>query len=350
MQPWCEEMYVVTLMSAFSYWLGTLFFIPKKTIRKRIYISSITLSSSFNIFLVIVYAVCILCFGVEWYLGGMQTLFTIDYTSEVKSQLSESAIPGVHYGTLLLPFIALYIIYACFNSAGKIRARYVCMLLSIILISILTKASRGDLLIILLGYIYMYSRYKKILFWHVLVFTLLVLVVLIGVMFLRVNEESIIMTTVDNPYVSILYSYIATSYANLNDFIMANHPYHWLGDASFSPLWTILGMKDSVDIIQTTQLDVFNATTYLYGFYHDYKLLGIIIFPFIIAIFVSFAYYNSLYASSLWIILLGTLQKALYVPFFGNYFCGEMVSMFPYLFTILFIMIVSKYSIKFSFK
>ena len=118
MRPWCEEMYLVTLVSAFSYWLGTLAFLPSKPILKRMYVSRTTLSSSFDAFLTLIFIVCILCFGIEWYLGGMQSLFTVDFSSDVKSQLSESAIPGVHYGTLLLPFVALYAIYASFNSDG----------------------------------------------------------------------------------------------------------------------------------------------------------------------------------------------------------------------------------------
>lgn len=337
MRPWCGEMYVVTLISSFSYWLGTLAFLPNVPFQTKIYYTKIVLTPSFKRVLFTTYVICVLCFAVEWYFGGMKTIFTVDYALEVKEQLSEYAIPGIHYGTLLLPYVSLYAIFACFNSSHEERYKYVFIVISIVLISVITKASRGDLLIVLLGYIYIYSRYRKVSLFRVLTISIVIIAVLIGLMFLRVNEGSVVMTTTNNPYVSILYSYIATCYANLNELIMSDYPYHLMGDASFAPLWTISGLRDTVNIVQISQLDVFNATTYLYGFYHDYKLLGIIVFPFILASLISMSYSISLGSSAFWIVLLATLQKALFVPFFGNYFCGEMVNMFPYIYTIFFI-------------
>jgi hypothetical protein len=98
------------------------------------------------------------------------------------------------------------------------------------------------------------------------------------------------MTTTDNPYFSIVYSYIATCYANLNDLIQADLPYRWTGDATLSPIWTLTGLYSQRDITLINPMGVFNAVTYLYNFHHGYKLLGVIISPFLIGLSISYIY------------------------------------------------------------
>lgn len=279
MAPWCEEMYLVTILSALTYWLGSLCFCSR--VRKRKYVQKEEVVSTFNYLLFALYLICLSCFIVEWVVGGMGTVLTADLSGDVKTQLSDAAIPGIHYGSLFLPYVAIIAIYAYMNSFSKIyRRAYFVIIFSIIAISIFCNLSRGDMLIYILAFIFIYSRYEKISKRLIFILIIILISIFIGFMFLRTDEDSIVMQTANNPYVSIFYSYIATCYANLNDYIMANHPYHWMGNATLAPLWTLTGMKNDATVILTEQLDVFNATTYLYGFYHDYKLLGIVVFPF----------------------------------------------------------------------
>ena len=56
----------------------------------------------------------------EWVVGGMGTVLTADLSGDVKTQLSDAAIPGIHYGSLFLPYVAIIAIYAYMNSFSKI--------------------------------------------------------------------------------------------------------------------------------------------------------------------------------------------------------------------------------------
>ncbi|PIE24846.1 MAG: hypothetical protein CSA60_02515 [Neptuniibacter caesariensis] len=113
---------------------------------------------------------------------------------------------------------------------------------------------------------------------------------------------------------------------------------HISGNLVFSPLWTLFGIRDSfTDTVLYDQLGVFNARTYLYSYYHDFKYLGVVVISFFLGNFLSNVYLNIKKHPYL-IPLLGALKKAIYVPFFGDYFFGELVLMFPYILIMLIIL------------
>lgn len=343
MQPWCLEMYFVTILSGLAFFIGTLFYIRKVSVRS--FSSKIEISFTYTFLIRLLFLICFSCYILEWIRGGSLIAITLDPSmGDIKSEASEGDIAGIHYGTVFLPYLAILIFFRLLNSINMSRLD-IFMILLILCTSLILKVSRGDILILIFSFLFLYSRYHKINFKMLVFISIVVLFILIGVMFMRVSDTSIVMTTTTNPMVSVLYSYIATSFANLNDYILANHPYHLCGNATFSPLWTLLGIKGDMKIIETQQLDVFNACTYLYGFYHDFKIIGIIVFPFLLGLALSMSYYNVIYGSSYWILLLAVLQKAIYTPFFGNYFTGEFILFFPYMLVTFIIMFVLHYKI-----
>lgn len=346
-KPWCTEMYVVTILSAVSLFIGSLFFIRKTD--KRIFMKKEPVSYSYTVIVRTLFVVCLGCYLLEWYKNGMPIALTLNESDgDVKAQLSEG-ISGIHYGTIFLLYTAVLTYYRYLNAEKKSLID-ILIIGVILVISMVFKISRGDLMILIFSFLFLYSRYHRIKFSSVVIAIALLFGAVVGLMLMRVHESSIIMNMTDNPLFSIVYSYIATCYANLNDFIMADYPWHPLGNATFAPLWTLTGLKESMEVIEVEQLDVFNARTYIYGFYHDFKIIGIIVFPFLIGMGLSLIYYNATYGRPLWNVLLATLQKAVFVPFFGNYFFGEMVILFPYLLTLLIILFVFNYNIKPPFK
>lgn len=345
LRPWCLEMYFVTIISGIAFGFGSI--LGDFTIRvpRRVIKVKIETSYSYKFVLYILFFLCMSCCIAEWLNGGGIIVIGLDVANgDMKSQL-DGDIAGIHYGTILLPYLAVLAYFKWINSSRKSRFD-VFIIVSIVLTSFLFRASRGDMLIYILAFFFIYTRYYKIGLYKIIAVVLLLVLIIIGFMLLRVDETSIVMTATDNPYFSIFYTYIATCYANLNDLIRLDLPYHFIGDATFSPLWTLTGLYSYRDITLVDQMGVFNAVTYLYNFYHDYKLGGVIIFPLLIGLTISLIYKKTMKGSPYWILLLAALQKAIFTPFFGNYFFGDFVAFFPFLFIAFFILFLLSYNIK----
>lgn len=337
MRPWCIEMHIVVISSGLAFFIGSLVFN-----KKNIYLPSayprIKIPKTFRKIIYLFILISFSCFIIEWKQGGSYLhSFEKTVVGDVKSSSIE-AIPFIHYGTILLPYLSIFLMFFLFNE-NRAKIIDILLILMSISISLLVNISRGELIIYLFAFFFLFSRYKKIKLKHIIIVLIFFLFIIVGLMIVRVNNESVIFTMTGNRYFSIFYSYIATCFANLNDLIIADLPYHLLGDATLAPIWTLMGIKDEFKIIEFNQLDIFNARTYLYQFYYDYKIFGIIFFPFIFGICLSFLYQYSnkkLY----YLILLSILQKAIYTPFFGNYFTGEFIIMFPYLFSLIIIQFI----------
>lgn len=336
LSPWSIKMHFVVLLSSITFFAGSL--IHLTSIEKRVFgIKERLTNKKFTSNTRILFVICLFCFLIEWVKGGMFIFSTAEIgLPDMKSEI-DGDIPGIHYGTIFLPFTA---VLSFFNLQGQSNNKKieVSIIIINIIISFFFKISRGDLIIYILSFLFIYSRFNKIKFRLIFVSVTLMIIMFAGVMMLRVNEESIVVNTTNNPVFSIFYTYIATCYANLNDLINHDYAYHLIGSSTLAPLWSFFGIKNNFEVVSLTQLEMFNARTYLYSFYHDFKLFGVILVPFLMGLFTSYLYKMTL-TKPHWIILLATLQKAIFTPFFGNYFFGELVILFPYLITAVLIMI-----------
>lgn len=346
MAPWCAEMYAVTIVSGFSYFIGVLIS-SKESVHFNIR-KPTPLPQSYSVLLYILFLICFSCFLLEWNRSGRPTIFNAENSGyDLKSALGMEAISGIHYGTVYLPYISLAAYYGAINSIRKSQKIPYWIIIGIIIsTSLFTKMSRGDLIIIVFGMIFIYSRYYKISVKSIIISSILIGLILIGTTLLRINTDSIVFSVGGgNPYWNVIYGYVATCFANLNDFIIASHNWHISGDGTLSALWTIMGLSNRTEIIITEQLGVFNACTYLYYFYHDFKLLGVIIFPLLLGMIITTIYIKSINSNSLWNLLISNLQKAIWTPFFGNYFFAYLIILFPYVMTLVFISVVSRHSV-----
>lgn len=339
LKTWSAEMHFVVLLSGLFFFLGSLpYSTPLRNSKRDRVINHIRVSTRLINVVNIVFIFCTICVFIEWKVGGMQIVnFQKNLGGvDVKSELA-GGIPGIHYGTIFFPFTAVIYFYIYLNSK-KTNFKTLIIILFIVIVSIFTELSRGTLLMIIFAFLFIYTRYYFFNIKQIIIAAAVILISIIGIMFTRVNDQSIVMTMTDDPYFSIFYSYIATSYANLNDLINSSVNYHPFGDATFSPLWTTLGLKDDTNTLLIDQMGVFNALPYNYDYYHDYKFFGIIFFPFILGMVIS-KIYQLIYVGKkyYYVILLGIMQKAIFVNFFGDYFFGEMVLFFPYLLTFIII-------------
>lgn len=345
LKPWCIEMHFVTIISGLSFFIGSILGVPARRISKRELISKVEISYTYRYIVYCLFFLCMTCCLIEWVNGGGQIAVALDSSNgDLKSQL-DGDIAGIHYGTIFLPYLAIFSYFSIVN-ADKRSWIDIFIVVSIILTSFFFRMSRGDMLIYILSFFFIYTRYNRIGLSKILLLVLLLALVVIGFMLLRVSETSIVMTTTDNPYFSIIYTYVATCFANLNDLILLELPYHFIGDATFSPLWTLTGMYSYREITLVDQMGTFNAVTYLYNFYHDYKIFGAIFFPFLIGTSISILYKKVINGNCYWILLLAAMQKAIFTPFFGNYFFGDFVALFPFLFISFIILFLFTYKIR----
>ncbi|MDR2221537.1 MAG: oligosaccharide repeat unit polymerase [Flavobacteriaceae bacterium] len=340
--PWSDLMYFVTIISGLFFFIGSVSNFQSIKIKigskkvEKVYIAKKYYGITYFLFFI-----CFSCAIIEWLNVGAPISFQIDSIgTDIKAEL-DGAIPGVHYGTIFFPYVSLFLFFILMNN-GKNRKVHIFMILFSVFFSIISNLSRGELLIYILSLFYLYYRFNRISKKMSLITLGITITMLIVVMIFRVNTESVVLNMTENVYLSVFYSYIAPCFANMNDLINSDLPYHLYGNASFAPLWTIIGEHSQMKVVRFEQFGVFNATPYVYGFYHDYKVYGVIFFPFVFGYLVSKIYSASVLNSSYWILLLAALQKGLYLSFFGNYFTGEMVLLFPFLFIVIIILKLPK--------
>ena len=343
---WKYKTHLVVVISGISYFIGTIRFLPR---RKRIMLSlyeCMGQSTKFTRIIWLLFFICFVCSMIEWVNGGARLVTSyIGTVNDVKSELGVGSISGVHYGTLFLPYVAILFYYKYLNSVKK-QFIDIFIILLIVMMSIFINFSRGDLMIYITSFSFLYTRYNTLNIRKTLVIASVLFGIIIGFAFLRVDEDSMLMTMTANPIYSIFYSYIATCYANLNDLISSNIGLHPAGNMTFAPLWTILGIRDEmfINVVAFEQLDMFNARTYLYPFYHDYGLIGCIIFPLLMGSVYSFLYTRACVRGNYWVLPVAFYMKAFTVPFFGNYFFGELVILFPFL--LIYLIVRFKFNIK----
>jgi oligosaccharide repeat unit polymerase len=338
--PWCLEMHVVVFVSGIFFFIGALFSIDKRRKHFRQLIIKRKTSKQYNHICYFLYMICFICFLLEWKANNFSLTLLQEREGELKSM--NTSLSFIHYGTVLFPYIVLFIFYKIMNEKKK-NKKDIILFIFPIAASLFAHVSRGELIIIIFGMLFIYSRYHYIKRKTIILSLSVSLFMFFSIMQLRVAESSVVLTTKENPYWSMIYAYTATCYANLNELIIMNTSPHLLGNITFAPLWTLLGIRDNMFRIEIDQIGIFNARTYLYGFYHDYKFFGICFFPLLFGTILTAIYNKSIYNKSpYWILLMAALQKAIYVLFFGNYLTGEFILLFPYILIFLLILLLKK--------
>lgn len=262
------------------------------------------------------------------------------------------ALVGFNYIELLIPFLAVFCIFELRFSSQCSRTRKVFLygyIFFYITTSIFYKVTRGDLILFIFGFIYLYfvsgGRITFKLFKYVAL-------ILVGIGFFtskRLVEGSAVLSRfgedIFSIFFSIIYTYVAYNFENLNKLISSDFSltYFWGANKYFMHIF----FRDEYMSGNTGLLNFetlfFNAKTYLYYFYHDLDMIGVILYPLLISSIVQIIY-NLSVVRYRFIILVAVLQKAIVFLFFGNYFFGELVLLFPYIITLLLVfMLKSQY-------
>ena len=188
--------------------------------------------------------------------------------------------------------------------------------------------SRGTLIIILLGALYIWYRKRRPSPGLVLCTLLAIVTVFAVLMVFRVSGVSDVYSgSTSSGVLNSLINYFVYGFQNLNTLVDNGSPLT-LGAFTFPTINKILGIYDP-SIFQLYQTNLFNNRTFLYGYFHDFGVAGTLIIVGMIALFLAWCYKKTL-SNSYWILFLAVLQKAIFVAFFENNFLGSLINMSPY--------------------
>lgn len=254
--------------------------------------------------------------------------------------LVPEALPLINYADIFTPFAAL-ICYFELSFSVKITVRRKVILCLYILFSIAValayKVSRGELLVFVLGasYIYLIKNDVRVSLRHVVIVILVISFFFVLGMH-RMSENSRVSSQfgdgILNTILSQVYTYMAMNFQNLNSLVISESaPTYFWGAAKFflksffqsSYIDNDMGLKDF-------SVSFFNAKTYIYYFYNDLGFTGVILYPLLIGCLLQILYNKSLVRVK-YFLFIAFFIKAIVFMFFGNYFFGELVLIFPYL-------------------
>lgn len=230
------------------------------------------------------------------------------------------------YIAMVFPYSIVFVFYDfLFDKSNTVFIRFLELIYCSIsvLYTLFVLASRGTLLLPALGVLYLLN--KKYHFKPQIVgLVLLLIVVLFSIyMELRIIPESAVFsgTPIKNRTFNAIYNYFAIGFNNLNMLVKDGSPMSGI-KFSFISISKALGIYD-INSLKMYKTLFFNGFPFIYGFYHDLGVLGVVLYPTLIYTFIGKLYIESREKHPECILLLAMYGKAIFILAFGNYFFGS---------------------------
>ncbi|MHA2879086.1 O-antigen polymerase [Vibrio campbellii] len=346
-----EPMYNTSLQSELSttavlsmLGFGVFFFMPSllfPSVKKAQTVKLVNIGNKYRWMINVIIFITVVAFFIRFRNQLLSPAIFLMGLSDLKSEVPPG-IKGLHYFDLMTPYIVLACYFEIIFSVRITRLRKRCLFVYVIfgiVTTLLYKVSRGELLTIVMGCVYLsYFRFRP----SLLKLSLGVFVFLTAFMsftYLRINEGSAVSTHLGSGSLSIfspIYTYIAMNFENFNKLTLDSQH-------SFTFYWASLkfmlypfypeAYEGTDSIVKYIDTLFFNARTILYPFYHDLGLFGVILYSLLISFFVNWVYFQA-QREVRYTLVLAYLQKAILFSFFGNYYFGELVLLFPYIIAI----------------
>jgi len=331
---WGGEMYLIVIVAAVAIFSAGLL---TTTSSNSFYYSesSVHITRYYKQFTRLFCIISIICALLEWRNSNYYiSVFSQMTGADLKTGLE--GISGVHYGTILLPYFSIYSFYELIYDDDKstIGNCYNVLVICVAaLFSYFVLLSRGTLLIIVTGFIYIYHCKYRL---KSRTSITLIIIILLGFVYManiRLTSSSLVFTaTTKSAGFNAIYTYATFSFENLNKLVEHGSFYTIIYCSVLQHILHPFNM-DTLNIIMYNT-EFFNAKTFLYEFYYDLGLIGTFIYPFIIYLLIGFVYRKSR-CNGAYILILAVLQKGIFTIFFGNYLSGMIVIVWPTFFTIL---------------
>lgn len=326
-RSWCFETHIAVHLFFYTVIICGFLFMRHSNNNNKKYEVNFTKAFTYSYFVLII--VVVLCSLLEWKANNF-SIAILDTTKSGDLKSGRTALTGIHYFSLCLPYCALISFFCLLYGGHKYIKLHIMVIIYAFCYAILIEISRGTLLIMFLGMLLIYHSKKRLNFVKLFGVGFIVLALLCVLMVIRLqNNSSLVFTAIEgNMYLSSIYTYIETPFLNLDQLITNGSPYSMVYATVLRPLCQVLRLQLDFNYLEYDTY-FFNARTIIYGFYHDMGLLGILLFTLIIYIIVGYIY-NSAKHSARWVLMLAALQKAIYMPVFGNYFTGTVANSFPF--------------------
>lgn len=331
--PWGSETYVVVSVTAGIMIVVSLFLVKWKSARTamtQIYRGEIIREKSFqpdcyrNIWLLIT-LLCLLAVAVEIHEQGIGlfNILTSDFVGRKSRYIMASSV-AVEYMVNFLPYCGIFTLYS-FLVYKHQRRKWSLLWLGIVLgggcvYLLLLRSSRGHFLILLLGCIYVWHRYRGISLRQFGIF-LLIISVFFGIFaILRFGDEqaseAVFSGEINNPAFNAFYNYVAYCYQNL-DSLIQDPPPSTNGKYMFSNFFQAMGEDVESEIVNYS-IRGFNAFPFIYGYYHDFGLPGVVVLAGLTTALICYLY-NLSNRDNDYSLVLAFYMRGIYSIFFGNY-------------------------------
>lgn len=223
----------------------------------------------------------------------------------------------------IYPYTMVFIAYDfIFRTQKRLSTKIVEIVYCIfcVIYTLFVLASRGTLLLSVVGILYLLNKKYHFSAKKLAMVLLGIIIAFSMYMEIRVISDSVIYsgTSVSNRMFNSIYNYFVLSFNNFDQLVRQGSPYTGI-QCTLKSLSKILGIYNESNLIYHKTF-IFNEELFIYSFYHDLGILGVIIWPVIIYFFIGNIYIYSKKRKPEAILLLAMYGKAIMVLPFGNYF------------------------------
>lgn len=330
-EAWCNKTYMLILLSIFTMTVTGLVLVKPKRARciftenATNFCISETQRSHFKKWIYFIVVICLICsirtmaeVGVSF--NNIFHAAAIGHKGDWR--LSSSSL--VEYFTFMLPSVsvACYFILQ-FSDVVSWKDKVFCYgtMVYTVLFTTFVMVSRGTVIILLLGCLYIRHRKKHFSIAHI-IRTALVIAFLFG-LFSTVRwadynsgTEAVYSGKTNSFIFNSVYNYIVYCFQNFDVLVRRGSPmtrYMY----NLAPIAKMLGLYDQTKI---TYLSIkgFNACIFLTGAFHDLGTFGVFLYSMIDVIIIG-TLYNLSNKNEAYSICLGILQRGIFVLFFAEY-------------------------------
>lgn len=273
--------FIIILTAIEIFCVGIIFTVPLKTHLRRSDQYPI-ITSNYTFFMYILVGIVFLtCFFVWMYVEMYQIYGNNIGGSDRKTMMSNAINTSrvVSYIIQILPYTVLYILYDLLFNLKRSKKKVVFGLLYIIWVIIFIwniLVSRGTLLIVFLGSLFLISRKYKLKLKETLFIFMGLAIIMALLMTLRMSSTSVVFSgNTSNAYFNTIYNYVAITFQVFDKLVRHGSPYSLLS-ATWITFSKILGTYNPDTQLLYT-VGIYNAKTFLYSFYHDLGLIGIVV-------------------------------------------------------------------------
>ena len=282
-------------------------------------------------------AVCILLFQSN---ASVSLLEAPESGLDKKSDVSfDGASRVLVYCAQCLPFIAIYAFFhLLYSNHERSLSRLFdsSFIIFAYLYAFFITVSRGTLIVMILGMLFLYTRKHPISLRAFFVSIVVIALLSSFYMLLRVDSSSMIYAgSSGSRLFNVFYNYTALNYSNL-DALISNQDFEFTGFLfEWEPIAKFIGIHND-NALYLHETGALNARTMLYGFYHDLGIVGVLIYTALITSALCVMYRFAQNGAFQWWLMLAVLQKAIFMVCFGDYFirAGGVAGWIPYLLTL----------------